>query len=105
MYTRPLLWILLLFISLTEGEHFNFMSICEVLVQLCLLLKSNLCLPLPLSPLHLFTITTTVCVPALLREYEYDYEYDVYEEAKRPENCSTAEGIRGGRVTYSEART
>ncbi|GLD65644.1 complement C2-like protein [Lates japonicus] len=37
-----------------------------------------------------------------LQEDEYDYgEYETYEEP-RPLNCSTAESIKGGHVTYSQ---
>uniref|UniRef100_A0A4W6DQS2 C3/C5 convertase n=1 Tax=Lates calcarifer TaxID=8187 RepID=A0A4W6DQS2_LATCA len=44
----------------------------------------------------------TVCAPVSLQEDEYDYsDYETYEESQ-PLNCSTAESIKGGHVTYSQ---
>lgn len=46
----------------------------------------------------------TVCAPVSLQEDEYDYsDYETYEESQ-PLNCSTAESIKGGHVTYSQVK-
>lgn len=34
---------------------------------------------------------------------EYSYDYEDYEDSP-PLNCSTAEAIKGGHVTYSQVR-
>lgn len=73
---RWILWMGLVLIC--RGEHF---SLCSVCVQIGA------------------SVTNTFCVSVQVSLQESDYYYEDFEE---PTNCSVAEKIKGGHVTYSQ---